>query len=187
MATYVSSYASMTKLPDALPDLLRPGLDLVICGTAAGWRSASDQAYYADSRNRFWRILHEVGLTPRALSPEEYRKLLEFDIGLTDLAKHCRGPDSGLRDNDYDIAGFNEKIKANQPRVLLFNGKQAAAKFFRIPTTRLEYGFQKEEIGVTALFVAPSTSGSNGHWKPCPWHDCARHIQGIRQEQRNLC
>ncbi|MCY4191144.1 MAG: hypothetical protein OXD42_07460, partial [Rhodospirillaceae bacterium] len=74
---------------------------------------------------------------------------------------------------DYDIAGFNENIKANQPRVLLFNGKQAAAKFFLTPTTKLKYGFQKEEFGVTALFVAPSTSGSNGHWKPCPWYDCA--------------
>ncbi|MDE0408815.1 MAG: mismatch-specific DNA-glycosylase, partial [Alphaproteobacteria bacterium] len=70
-----------------LPDILPPGLDLAVCGAAAGRRSAEVGAYYAGSGNRFWRILHETGLTPRLLGPEEFRLLPEFGIGLTDLAK----------------------------------------------------------------------------------------------------
>jgi TDG/mug DNA glycosylase family protein len=58
-----------------LDDLLRPGLRIVICGTAAGERSAKLGAYYAGPGNKFWRTLHKVGLTPRALIPAEFREL----------------------------------------------------------------------------------------------------------------
>ena len=166
---------------ETLPDLLGRRLDLVICGTAAGRHSASASAYYADSSNRLWWILHEVGLTPRKLVPEDFRVLLEFGIGLTDLAKHYSGPDSGLSDDDYDIAGFHEKIEEVQPRVLVFNGKKAASKYFLISTTKLDYGRQQEGIGATTLFVASSTSGRNRHWTRSPWYDCARLVQDLRR------
>jgi G:T/U-mismatch repair DNA glycosylase len=42
-----------------LDDLLRIGLRLVICGTAAGERSAKLGAYYAGPGNKFWRTLHD--------------------------------------------------------------------------------------------------------------------------------
>src|SRR2546427_10087333 len=47
-----------------LPDLLAPSLRVVFVGTAAGRESAA-KCYYAGRGNRFWRTLHEVGLTPR--------------------------------------------------------------------------------------------------------------------------
>lgn len=39
--------------PPVLPDLLRPGLRVVFCGTAAGAASALSGAYYAGRGNRF--------------------------------------------------------------------------------------------------------------------------------------
>ena len=110
--------------------------------------------------------------------------LLGFGIGLTDLAKYYSGPDSGLRDNDYDVSGFHEKIESVQPRVLVFNSKKAASIYFRKSSHKLEYGQQKETIGVTVLFVTPSTSGSNGHWTPCPWYDCARLVQDLHRGRK---
>jgi len=47
----------------ALPDLLRPNLDVVFVGTAAGRYSAALGAYYARPSNLFWPTLHKVGLT----------------------------------------------------------------------------------------------------------------------------
>lgn len=35
---------------DILPDVLKPGLKVVFCGTAAGNRSATNGAYYARAR-----------------------------------------------------------------------------------------------------------------------------------------
>ena len=67
-----------------MPDVLRPGLRLVICGSAAGAVSAARGAYYAGPGNKFWRILAEVGLTPRRLEPSEFRMLAEYyvDFGM---------------------------------------------------------------------------------------------------------
>jgi len=50
---------------DILPDVLKPGLKVVFCGTAAGNRSAKIKAYYAGRDNQFWAVLHRIGLTPR--------------------------------------------------------------------------------------------------------------------------
>ena len=80
-----------------LPERLRPGLDLVFCGTAAGRQSALTGTYYAHPQNRFWRTLHEVGLTPRLFHPHEYELLWEHGIGLTDIAKFASGMDRHFR------------------------------------------------------------------------------------------
>lgn len=161
---------------DVLPDLLRPGLDLVVCGTAPGKRSADAGVYYADRSNRFWKTLVTIGLTPRLLADQEYRSLLEFGIGLTDLAKRASGQDHDLQESDYDIAGFRRKIEKVQPRVLLFNGKTAASKYFGVPIRRLQYGVSEQRISETLVYVATATSGANGHWQLKPWQDCARFV-----------
>ena len=67
------------------PGLLRPGLDLVICGTAAGSEFARRGQYYAGPGNRFWPVLHETGLTDRLLNPSEFGRLPDYGIGLTDV------------------------------------------------------------------------------------------------------
>lgn len=168
---------------EALPDLLKPGLDLVVCGTAAGNRSAAQGAYYKDSRNKFWSIMAATGLTPCRLAPHEYEWLLEFDIGLTDPAKHVSGADDGLRATDYDVARFRDKIRNVCPRVLAFNGKTAASIHFQIQTKKLDYGRQPNGIEGTVVFVLPSTSGSaRAYWEPCYWRACVRYIQSIRSE-----
>ncbi len=161
---------------DALPDLLRPGLDLVICGSAAGRRSADVGAYYAGPGNKFWRILHESGLTPRRLAPEEFTLLVDFGIGLTDLAKGYSGPDAGLRAGDDDIAGLDAKIRRARPRYLAFNGKRAAARFAGGP---VDYGPLDASIGETTLVVLPSTAGlASRWWDTSPWQALARVVKG---------
>jgi TDG/mug DNA glycosylase family protein len=59
-----------TDRAHVLPDLIKPGLRIVFCGTAAGNVSAARGAYYAHPQNRFWSALHAFGLTPRQLEPE---------------------------------------------------------------------------------------------------------------------
>ena len=167
------------RAADKLPDILRPGLDLVICGAAAGRRSAEVGAYYAGPGNKFWRILHETGLTPRLLALEEFRSLPDFGIGLTDLAKTASGSDAEIPPGAWDADGLRRKIEAARPRILAFNGKNAAQRF--LGRSRVGYGLQNERIGGTALFVLPSTSGAaSGYWNPEPWHALARRVSGLR-------
>ncbi len=158
-----------------LPDLLKPGLKVVICGTAAGTKSARVGAYYAGPGNQFWSVLHRIGLTPRRLAPDEFRDLLNFGIGLTDLWKEASGPDSEVMQTGPDVESFRSRVLRYSPRALAFNGKSSAAAFLGRPAG---YGLQPETIGKTAVFVLPSTSGAaRGYWDESHWLELARYVE----------
>jgi len=61
---------------DILPDVLEPGLHVVFCGTQAGSASARRGAYYAGPGNKFWPVLHEIGLVPVTLGAAEVEGLM---------------------------------------------------------------------------------------------------------------
>src|SRR5215475_4894866 len=114
---------------DRLPDQLQHGLRLVFVGTAAGQRSADLGHYYAHPGNRFWRTIHQVGLTPRLYEPREFPSLLNLGFGFTDLCKAAAGMDHEIADRPIDIAGFKSKIQRFQPRSIAFTSKKAASFF----------------------------------------------------------
>lgn len=160
-----------------LPDLLIPGLRLVICGSAAGTESARRGAYYAGPSNKFWPILAEIGLTPRLLRPAEFPLLPTFGIGLTDLAKYASGPDTAILRNHYDIQGLSDRVRACRPGMLAFNGKRAASVFLGVKSGGLAYGLQPGIPGLPPVFVLPSTSGlASGNWDARHWHKLAAMV-----------
>jgi TDG/mug DNA glycosylase family protein len=159
-----------------LPDILGPNLKVVFCGTAAGAVSAKRGAYYAGPGNKFWKIIHKIGLTDRVLTPEEYPEVQGFGIGLTDVAKLTSGADSTLRAAHFDRAGLRDAMVRHRPRALAFNGKKAAQVFLQRPCN---YGRQAQFVGTTLIYVLPSTSGAaNGSWSETPWHELARDLGG---------
>jgi double-stranded uracil-DNA glycosylase len=158
-----------------LPNVLGPDLDVVFCGTAAGDHSAALGCYYAGPGNKFWPTLATVGLTPNRLRPEDFRELLKFKIGLTDLAQKVSGPDSSLRSRDFDIAGFCDRILQLSPRYVAFNGKKAAQIALGLKT--VAYGLHGQKIGQSEVFVLPSTSGlAAGNWSVDPWQTLAEFV-----------
>ena len=162
-----------------LPDVLGPALAVVFCGSAVGRKSAAAGAYYAGPGNRFWATLHEIGLTPRRLDPHEYHRVLEYGIGLTDLAKTRSGGDRELRGSDDDVAGLTAKIEAWAPRALAFNGKRAGQRVLGRPA---EYGPQRERVGGSRTFILPSTSGTaRRYWNIAEWRALASWVSGQRQ------
>jgi len=164
----------------ALPDVLKPGLRVVFCGSAAGAVSARVGAYYAGPGNKFWSILHRTGLTPHVLAPDHFRDLPDFGIGLTDLAKRASGSDASLPRSADDPADLQDKIRRYQPRILAFNGKRSARVFLKhhAGARTIDYGLQPWTIGESAIFVLPSTSGAaSGFWGEDPWYALARHAE----------
>lgn len=154
-----------------LPDVLRPGLRVVFCGTAAGKRSAAERAYYAHPGNLFWRALFQSGLTPRQLAPHEFPLLPHYGIGLTDLAKRHSGNDDELPRDAFDVPGLIAKIERHAPRALAFTSKNAARAALG---HAVDSGLQPERIGGAQLFVLPSPSGqARGHWHIEPWQALA--------------
>jgi TDG/mug DNA glycosylase family protein len=167
--------------PDILPDLLRPDLDLVICGTAAGAISAARGAYYANPGNRFWSVLAETGLTPHRFRPEEFPRLTALGIGLTDVCKSAAGQDDALPRQAFDRARLAEAMRRFRPRLLAFNSKRAAAEFLGLPTGRLSYGPLPPMPDVPPIMVLPSTSGlACRAWDPAPWRAMAALVLSWR-------
>jgi len=159
-----------------LPDMLRPGLRVVFCGTAAGTASAQAGAYYAGPGNAFWAMLHSTGLTPVRLSPTEFERLLGFGIGLTDICKVLHGSDREVGMGEFDVAGLEARIAEVEPVNLAFNGKNAACGALG---RSVDYGLQPERIGGAAVWVLPSTSGAaRRYWRVEPWWELARACAG---------
>ena len=162
-------------MPDILRDVLAPGLRLVVCGSAAGTRSAQLRQYYAGPGNKFWPTLHEVGLTPRRLEPAEFPLLLELGIGLTDVIKDQSGPDAQLDFRRADPDALRAKILRHAPRWLAFSSKTAAQT---VLGRKVAYGVQPETLGGTRIFVVTSPSGRAGsYWDIGVWHALAAMVK----------
>ena len=58
-----------------LPDVIAPGLDVLLCGINPGLWSAATGHHFARPGNRFWPALHRSGFTPRRLRPDEQHLL----------------------------------------------------------------------------------------------------------------
>jgi double-stranded uracil-DNA glycosylase len=154
-----------------IPDLLQHGLRLVFCGTALSAVSYRKRAYYANPGNLFWPTLHRTGITPTRFTPNNYPKLLELGIGLTDLCKTEYGNDSELSKHALDADALHQKILTYQPHILAFTSKNAAQTYLK---HNVEYGLQKEMVGNTRLYVLCSSSGlARGYWREDIWQNLA--------------
>lgn len=165
-----------------LPDVLRAGLRVVFCGTAAGTASAEAGAYYAGPGNVFWATLHSTGLTPTRLSPAEFEQLPDFGIGLTDICKVLHGSDQEVGTGEFDVTGLEARIAAMEPANLAFNGKNAAhAALGR----SVDYRLQPERIGGAEIWVLPSTSGAaRRYWSTGPWRELAQACAEVEPSEK---
>ena len=165
-----------------LPDLLQPGLDVVFCGTAAGRLSAAKGQYYAHPQNKFWRILHETGLTPRQLAPAEFPELVRYRIGATDIAKYVSGMDKELPRGSLGMPArqdLHARISTTAPKILAFTSLTGGNKFLG---GKPAFGAQAATIGSTRLWVLPSPSPA-AHWNweahKHIWHELAADIHRL--------
>jgi TDG/mug DNA glycosylase family protein len=163
-----------------LPDRLKPGLKLVFCGTAAGRVSAERQAYYAHAQNKFWKTLHDVGLTPRRIAPAEYEVLWELGIGLTDIAKFTYGMDHQLPKDALGadaVASLKARIQKARPEILAFTSLNGGRK---VMGAKAMAGEQPERLGDTRVFILPSPSPlAANHWDIQPWRDLAKAVKAL--------
>ena len=127
----------MTAAPEAparlrtLPDLLRPGLDLVFAGINPGERSARLGHYYGHRGNAFWTALSASGLVPEPVGPEDDRRLPGcFGIGFTDVVKRVQTDSTLVRD-----AELRESARGLSPPHRLRLGRARSASPPRAPST----------------------------------------------------
>ena len=164
------------SVASAVPDVLGPGMRLVLCGINPGRASAAARAHFANPRNDFWRLMHAAGFTPRVFAPEEQHQLLSLGIGLTNAARRTTRGSGDLRKGDFaGSAGRLEEIaRTFRPAVIAFVGKAAYSGVYG---GRPEHGLQERRLGDTALFVLPSTSPANA---AIPWNERLRWFRALK-------
>ena len=175
----------MAKRVPILPDRLKPGLALVFCGTAAGKQSALQKAYYANRQNKFWRTLHQVGLTPRLFAPDEFPLLWELGIGLTDIAKYHFGMDHQLPRESLGaeaVEALKSRIAKAGPRHLAFTSLNAGRSVLGKSAIA---GEQPQGWGETRVWVLPSPSPlADNHWDIGPWRKLGQAVAGLAPSRR---
>src|SRR5712691_2523067 len=73
----------------------------------ARWRPHAGYGhYFAHPGNRFWRTIHEIGITPRRYQPHEFPSLLQLGIGFTDMCKVGAGMDYEALNSPIDVPAF---------------------------------------------------------------------------------
>jgi double-stranded uracil-DNA glycosylase len=144
-----------------LPDVISTSLDVVFCGINPGMRSATVGLHFANRSNRFWRVLHLAGFTPRQLEPEEAPLLLDYGCGITSAVARPTVSATGLSRADFVAArpAFERKIAKYRPRYLAFLGKAACSVF--LGQRNLSWGLQPTTFGGSAVWVLPNPSGLN--------------------------
>ena len=150
----------------ATPDILASDLRVLFCGINPSVYSAVVGHHFARPGNRFWPALHNGGLVPRLLRPDEDGQLLDYGLGVTNVAARATVAAADL-DNDELRAGaplLIKKIEQYRPRWLAILGIGAYRVAFDEPKAVI--GRQTRAIGATKIWVLPNPSGLNAHYPP---------------------
>jgi TDG/mug DNA glycosylase family protein len=151
----------LTSPKTGLSEILAPGLSVVFCGLNPALTAARDGHNFSNPNNRFWRVLHLAGFTPRLLRAEEERELLEYGCGVTSAVSRPTKSASELKRSDYVGAApaLANKIRTFAPVNLAFLGKAAYAAISL--RANIEWGRQPEEFAGAAVWLLPNPSGLN--------------------------
>jgi TDG/mug DNA glycosylase family protein len=147
-------------------DVIGYDLNVLFCGINPGLYSAATGHHFARPGNRFWRALHESGVTDRLLSPYEEQELLVYGCGITNLVERATATAAELTSEELVAGGLRLAMKAVtfRPRVIAILGISAYRTAFGQP--RATIGPQAGGLHPAALWVLPNPSGLNAHYTP---------------------
>ncbi len=149
-----------------MPDVVADGLRVLFCGINPGLLTAHTGHHFARPGNRFWPALHVSGFTPRQLLPAEQDRLLDYGLGITNVAPRATARADELSDEELREGGLAliAKVRRHRPRWLAVAGITAYRTAFGERTARI--GPQERVIGDTRIWALPNPSGLNAHWTP---------------------
>lgn len=169
-----------------LPDYLAPNLEIIFVGLNPGRYSDKVGHYFARSTNLFWTALYESGLVSQRLGLQDDVRINEFGFGLTDLVPRVTPNIDSLTRDEFGAGGeiLRAKIERFAPRVTCFVGITGFRAAF---DRRAMFGAQSSpDWGNTKLFIVPSTSPRNAHYRPrvVEWFSELKRFQhSLKQEQ----
>ncbi|MFP3546930.1 G/U mismatch-specific DNA glycosylase [Rhizobium sp. SIMBA_035] len=141
--------------------MLAHGLSVVFCGLNPALSAAREGHNFSSRSNRFWRVLHFSGFTPRLLAAKDEREILAYGIGLTSAVTRPTRSAGELKVSDYLAAApaLEQKIRIVAPAYIAFLGKPAYAAINH--NAHIDWGKQPGIFAGTSVWVLPNPSGLN--------------------------
>ncbi|KAJ1734538.1 uracil DNA N-glycosylase Thp1 [Coemansia biformis] len=192
------------RLPP-IPEVLRPGLDILFVGINPGVMSGVKQLHFGNPQNYFWRGLFESGLVPRQILPEEGHLLWEeWNMSIVNLVQRTTPSASDLSWQEMRdaVPELYRKIRENPPRIVCFVGKGIYEAF--VGRRGVALGLQHDVLGLAGapdtpmelrppddpaaplppgrayLFAMPSTSGRAAAYRAAEKLAYFRQLKHVR-------
>jgi double-stranded uracil-DNA glycosylase len=143
-----------------LPDVVGPGMRMLVCGLNPSLYAADAGIGYARPGNRFWPAAVASGLASRDRDPRHL--LLRHGVGMTDVVKRATVAAAELDEEEYGLG--LRRVEALcawlRPGVVCFVG---LAGWRAAVDRRATAGEQRRRLGGVPVYLMPSTSGLNAH------------------------
>ena len=122
------------------------------------------------------RLMHESGLVPRRLAPHEEGELIAHGLGLTNLVDRVTRGVSDLTPADLERGRVSlaARLAVLRPRAVVFVGVTAYRAFAGVKGV-VVCG-EQEAIDAARVFVVPSPSGRNAHYR---YEDMLGFFRGV--------
>jgi TDG/mug DNA glycosylase family protein len=148
-----------------IEDVIAPGLRILFVGINPGLWSGATGHHFARPGNRFWRAIHEAGLTPSLLSPDRQNDLLDLGIGITNLVNRTTATADELTADEIRSGGrlLTAKLRRYRPAKVAFLGVTTYRVCFGQP--KASVGRQPTVIADSEVWVLPNPSGLNAHYQ----------------------
>jgi TDG/mug DNA glycosylase family protein len=148
-------------MPALLTDIIAKDLKVLFCGINPGLKSALDGHHFSGRSNRFWKVLHQAGFTPKQIEPKNDTTILTLGYGLTTaVARPTTRADELSKDEFKDsITIFKNKIEEFRPQYIAFLGKAAYKAFSG--KKQISWGLQDDDFCGAKVWILPNPSGLN--------------------------
>lgn len=148
-----------------VPDLVAPGLAVLLCGINPSLWSGLTGHHFANPSNRLWPVLHGSGWTPQRLHPSQTDALLGAGLGITNLVPRATARADELTDDEVraGLPRVEELARQWRPRWVAFLGLTT----YRVATgdRRAAVGPQARDLAGAGVWLLPNPSGLNASWQ----------------------
>lgn len=148
-----------------VPDLVRPGTRVLLCGINPSLWSGAVGYHFASPSNRLWPTLHASGWTPRRLHPSETDVVLDCGLGVTNLVGRATARADELEDDELRaglpaVAALAERHDVGWVAFLGLTAYRTATG-----DRRAGVGPVERRTGPARTWLLPNPSGLNASWQ----------------------
>jgi len=154
-----------------LPDVVGPGLRLLVCGLNPSLYAADVGVAYGRPGNRFWPAALQAGIVSVDRDPWHARR--HHGVGFTDLVKRATVGAAELRPDEYrrGLERLDGLCRLLRPAAVAFCGLTG---WRHAVDRRATAGWQARRVGGAPAYVLPNPSGLNAHTSVA---DLAAHLR----------